>query len=49
MTPPPERPKFDAEFIERRMREHKEWQERVTEALAQEFIDEIEGRTPSRC
>ena len=41
MDEPP--PKFTAEFVERRMREHKEFQERMAEALALEIIEELEG------
>jgi hypothetical protein len=34
-------PKFDAAFLERRMREHREWQEQATTELACEVLVEV--------
>jgi hypothetical protein len=39
MQPPPT--KFDESFLERRMREHREWQERERDIKALEIIEEI--------
>jgi len=33
--------KFDADFIERRMREHRQWQESEQQRMALELIEEI--------
>jgi hypothetical protein len=45
MQPPPNNRRssilFDTEFLERRMREHREWQEREVEVQALEIIEEI--------
>ena len=41
MTEAPPRQKFDAEFIERRMREHKSWQRTKASHLAVEILEEI--------
>lgn len=35
------RPKFDAAFLERRMCEHKEWQEQTVRELAEEVVGEV--------
>jgi hypothetical protein len=47
--------KFDAAFLDRRMREHRMWQQRVTEETTREVICEIAdamevytGRGPQR-
>ncbi|HEX4284661.1 MAG TPA: hypothetical protein VHZ28_06180 [Terracidiphilus sp.] len=34
--------KFDAEFIERRMEEHRRWQQQLLHALMEEVIDEVQ-------
>jgi hypothetical protein len=34
--------RFDASFLDRRMREHQEWQQRTTEESANEIICEVE-------
>lgn len=39
MTPPP--CNFDAEFIERRLREHREWQERQARELEAAIVSEV--------
>jgi hypothetical protein len=43
LSPPPGKPSilFDDAFLERRMREHREWQEREVEVQALEIIEEI--------
>lgn len=33
--------KFDSEFVERRMREHREWQEQEADRLSNEAMKEI--------
>jgi len=40
--------RFDQAFIERRMREHREWQERETVRLCEEVLDEIGVHIPYR-
>jgi hypothetical protein len=37
------KPKFDAEFLERRMRQHRELQDRMARELEQEIIREVRG------
>jgi hypothetical protein len=34
-------PKFDAAFLDRRMREHREWQEQATAELFSEAVNEV--------
>jgi hypothetical protein len=34
-------PKWDAAFLDRRMAEHREWQERITAQLASDVISEV--------
>lgn len=41
MAPTESKPRFDAAFIERRMKEHKSWQRRVEYAMLEEIIDEV--------
>jgi hypothetical protein len=36
-----QRPKFNAEFLERRMRAHRQWQEREAEDLTAEIFREV--------
>jgi hypothetical protein len=38
---PPSPPKFDAAFLDRRMREHREWQEQLAREAAAEIIAEV--------
>lgn len=38
MMPPPH---FDAEYLERRMREHREWQERHARELEEGIVSEV--------
>lgn len=40
--PQPALQKFDGDFIERRMREHRAWQEKVTLEACLEVVEEIE-------
>jgi hypothetical protein len=35
--------KFDSHFLERRMREHRQWQHRVAEQTTREILAEIAG------
>jgi hypothetical protein len=34
-------PKFDAAFIDRRMREHRQWQQRVAAEMTREILTEV--------
>lgn len=34
--------KFDAEFLERRMEQHRRWQHQAEHALIEEIIDEVQ-------
>ena len=43
VNPLPSKPAFNAEFIERRMAEHRAWQEQAEIELATEIVREIEG------
>jgi hypothetical protein len=47
-NPKPAKVKFDAAFIERRMKEHKRWQERETRRLCEEIREEMGFRVPYR-
>ena len=42
-VPTDAKPKFDAAFIERRMREHKAWQHECEYAMLEEIIDEVQA------
>jgi len=46
-TAAPPTTKFDADFIEKRMREHREQQKRQAEQLTREVIDESSRRRRS--
>lgn len=35
--------KFDAEFLDRRMREHRQWQHRIAEETTREILAEVAG------